>query len=120
MNQEPQVIEEITHATLEAACSVCSFCGPWGQPITEQKRTSLQPEALPRLLKWASLNTPGHQRCVGDRSILCSKWCQRYQVQDETNTQLQLLEAFSIKKKKIKRKEKDILKLVPGRSEWKV
>jgi len=50
---------------------------------------------------------------VGDSGIPHDQWCQRrYKVQDETSTQLHLLEAFSIKK--------DILELGPGRDEWKI
>lgn len=101
MNQESQVIEEITHAPSEAAFSVCSFCRPWWQPITHIRREPLQTEAHPKLLRRASHNTPGQRRCVGDRGILCSRWCQhRYRVQAETNTQLHLLEKCSIKREK--------------------
>ena len=55
----------------------------------------------------------GCQWCVGDGGIPHVQQCQRrYKAQDETGTQLHLLEAFSIKK--------DILELGPGRDEWKI
>jgi hypothetical protein len=65
---------------------------PWWQPITWiRKEPSIQTKALPKPLTWTGLNSPGHQQRVGDSGILCTKWCQyRYEVQDETSTQLHL------------------------------